>query len=63
MLETEKYWKNKINQLTKIKEENSKSNENIKRWENEVLDPWNKKNANNNNDFSTTSEIDVKTSY
>ena len=63
MLETENYWKNKINQLTKIKEENSKSNENIKRWENEVLDPWNKKNANNNNDFSTTSEIDVKTSY
>ena len=63
MLETENYWKNKINQLTKIKEENSKSNENIKRWENEVLDPWNKKNSNNNNDFSTTSEIDVKTSY
>ena len=59
MLETENYWKNKINQLTKIKEENSKSNENIARWESKVLDPWNKKNANNNERISISADISI----
>ena len=60
MLETENYWKHKINEI--IKNKNSKKNSNIEKWEKEVLEPWNKK-TNNKNEFSTTSEIDVKTSY
>ena len=60
MLETENYWKHKINELAKLKKDSN--NEDVKRWEKEVLEPWNKK-TNNNEEFSTTSDIDVKTSY
>ena len=60
MLETENYWKHKINELAKLKKDSN--NEDVKRWEKEVLEPWNKK-TNNNEEFSTTSNIDVKTSY
>ena len=60
MLETENYWKHKINELAKLKKDSN--NEDVKRWEKEVLEPWNEK-TNNNEEYSTTSDIDVKTSY
>ena len=41
MLETENYWKHKINELAKLKKDSN--NEDVKRWEKEVLEPWNKK--------------------
>ena len=70
MLETENYWKYKINELTKKKKNNldfnskiKEINENCKRWENEVLEQWTNKSLNKDEKYETTSEINIKNIY